>query len=48
MSNVDRSVAVMLSNVVEGLEQAESTIKRVYFTMGTKQYGAELVECDGL
>lgn len=37
---MDRSVAVMLSNVVESLEAANAPLKHVYFTLGLKQYGA--------
>ena len=41
---MDRSVAVMLKNVVEGLEQANAPLKHTYFTSGLKYYGQQL--CD--
>lgn len=36
---MDTSVATMLSNVVESLEEAGASLKHVYFTEGLKQYG---------
>jgi len=39
MTNMDPSVATMLSNVVESLEEAGAPLKHVYFTEGVKQYG---------
>jgi hypothetical protein len=41
MTNLDRSVAVMLKNTVEGLEQANAPLKHVYFTLGLKYYGQQ-------
>ena len=41
MTNLDRSVAVMLKNTVEGLEQAHAPLKHVYFTEGLKYYGQQ-------
>ena len=51
MTNLDRSVAVMLKNTVEGLEQANAPLRHVYFTLGLKYYGqshssAHVRECD--
>jgi hypothetical protein len=39
MTNLDRSVAVMLKNVVESLELISAPLKHVYFTSGLKHYG---------
>jgi hypothetical protein len=44
MTNLDRSVAVMLKNVVEGLEHANAPLTHVYFTEGLKYYGQQ--HCD--
>lgn len=51
MTNLDRSVAVMLENTVEGLEQANAPLRHVYFTLGLKHYGqphsnSHARECD--
>jgi hypothetical protein len=39
MTNMDRSVAVMLKNVVESLEENHAPLKHVFFTSGLKYYG---------